>query len=105
MRVHDTTGIIPASRVWRGGSELQQVGAGLHEAFKTTLQSCPLAADVHILLQQELQIVLVMEHLQHLPLQLDSRLLQHLVADHQWDLVSQTLAGDLKVERVTRTYC
>ncbi|KAF3855957.1 hypothetical protein F7725_016680 [Dissostichus mawsoni] len=48
---------------------------------------------------QELQILLILDHQQHLPLQSNGRLLQHLVADHQWDLVSQTLAGNLKKEK------
>ncbi|KAF3855946.1 hypothetical protein F7725_016669 [Dissostichus mawsoni] len=46
-----------------------------------------------------LQILLILDHQQHLPLQSNGRLLQHLVADHQWDLVSQTLASNLKKEK------
>ena len=66
---------------------------------EATLQSSPLAANVRILFQQGLQIPCILKHLQHLPLQLDNRLLQHLVADHKWDLVSQMLAGNLKEEK------
>ncbi|KAF3855945.1 hypothetical protein F7725_016668 [Dissostichus mawsoni] len=66
------------------------------------MQSSPLRANVAILLQQELQILLILDHQQHLPLQSNGRLLQHLVADHQWDLVSQTLAGNLKKEKKGR---
>lgn len=48
-----------------------------------------------VLLKQGLHFLLVLKHLQHFSLQLDGKLLQHLVVDHQRDLVSQTLAGNL----------
>lgn len=79
--------------------ELHQEFSGLCETLKATLQIGPLGAYVEILLQQEVKIILVLKHQQHFLLQLDSRLLQHLVADHQRDLVSQTLSGDLKEEK------
>lgn len=59
------------------------------------MQRSPGAADVKILLQHGLQVALFLEHLQHLPLQLKSELLQHLVANHERDLVAQALTGNL----------
>lgn len=91
MKKNNTFGALPL--------ELNQVCTGLHETIEATLQSCSFVADVHLLLQQEIDILLILKHLQHLPLQLDSRLLQHLEADHQWDLVSQTLVGNLREKR------
>lgn len=83
--------------------KLHQVGAGLLQTFEATQQGSSLAADVKVLSEQVLYVLLVLQQLQHLTLQLRGRLLEHLVPDHQWDLVGQTLAGNLEGGQRSKT--
>lgn len=64
-----------------------------------TLQSRPLGSNIEVLLQKELGILPVLQQLKHLPLQLDSKFLQHVIADHERDLVGQALTCNLRNDR------
>lgn len=64
-----------------------------------TLQSRPLGSNIKVLLQKELGVLSVLQQLKHLPLQLDSKFLQHVIADHERDLVGQALTCDLRNDR------
>lgn len=76
--------------------EFDQVWAGLHQAFHATVQHCPGSSDIKVLLQHDIHVAFVLEHLYHRPLQLCSKLLQHVVTNHEWDLVAQPLSGNLR---------
>lgn len=76
-------------------TEVSQQNACLCQTVETKLKLDSLVFYARVLLKQGVQLLLVLKHLQHLPLQLDGRLVQHLIADHQGDLVSQTLASNL----------
>lgn len=78
------------------GLKLHQVCTGLCEAFIATLQSRSLGSNIEVLLQKEVGILPVLQQLKHLPLQLDSKFLQHVIADHERDLVGQALTCDLR---------
>lgn len=77
-------------------TEIGQQDACFCQAIEAILQVVSHGLGAGVLLEQGLDFLLVLEHLQHLPLQLNGTLLQHLVANHHRDLVSQTLAGNLQ---------
>lgn len=77
-------------------TEIGQQDACFCQAIEAILQVVSHGFGAGVLLEQVLDLFLVLEHLQHLPLQLHGTLLQHLVANHHRDLVSQTLAGNLR---------
>lgn len=64
-----------------------------------TLQSRSLGSNIEVLLQKELGTLPVLQQLKHLPLQPESKFLQHVIADHQRDLIGQTLTCNLRNDR------
>lgn len=64
-----------------------------------TLQSHPLGSNIKVLLQKVLGILPVLQQLKHLPLQLDSKFLQHVIADQERDLIGQALTCNLRNDR------